>query len=276
MVVFVIKALQIVISLFGPLFPSLTARLARRIWFTTLRIQKSRTEQSIADQATASMVNIQGTPIRLWHWGEMGPTILFIHGWSGRGTQIASFVKPLLEQGFQVLSFDAPAHGESGGKQTDIFKVVETLREIVKLKGPIHGVITHSMGAIILAQLMNDPINAEKVVLICPPVDLDAMLRNFQRRFNLSEKIIEKLRAMIKEKMGEDIEERLSLLNKTNLFTCPVLVIHDEDDQEVDWHRSEALAKQISQAEFHKTQKLGHIKILYDQSVIKKVSNFFH
>lgn len=275
MVAIVIKALQIIFSLLGPLFPGFTAKLARRVWFTTLRIQKSHTEQKIADLAKASIVNIQGIPIRLWQWGEEGPTILFIHGWSGRGTQIVSFVKLLVDQGFQVLSFDAPAHGESGGKHTDIFNTVETLSEIVKLKGPVYGVITHSMGGIILAQLMNGPINAERIVLICPPVNLDAMLRNFQRRFKLTERITEKLRTMIKEEMGENIEEKLSLLNKTNRFNCPVLIVHDEDDLEVDWHSSESLAKQISQAEFYKTQRLGHIKILFDQTVIRKVGSFF-
>ncbi len=274
MVAVIIKAVQIVFSLLAPIFPGLTAKLARKIWFTTLRIKKSPIEQKIADLANPTMVEIQETPIRLWHWGEEGPTILFIHGWSGRGTQIASFVNPLVDQGFQVLSFDAPAHGESGGKHTDATKIAETLSEIVKLKGSFHGVITHSMGAIVLAQLMNDPLKVDRVVMICPPINLDVMLRNFQNRFNLPQTIIEKLREMIKQDLGEDIEEKISLQNKTNRFKCPVLIIHDEDDIEVDWHSTENLAKNISGAEFYKTQSLGHIKILFDQSVIEKVAGF--
>lgn len=32
----------------------------------------------------------------------MGPLVMLIHGWNGRGTQIASFVFPLVEKGLKL------------------------------------------------------------------------------------------------------------------------------------------------------------------------------
>jgi pimeloyl-ACP methyl ester carboxylesterase len=269
-----IKGFQFVFRYLGPVFPNASSRLVRKLWFTNLRLKKSHIEQKVADTATAKTLNIHGIPIRLWIWGDSGPPILFIHGWSGRGTQITSFVKPLLDQGFRVISFDAPAHGESGGKKTNIFNIVDTFSEILNQLDPLYGVITHSMGAMILAQLIKDKISPKKIVLICPPTTLEVMINNFQHQLQIPEKVKEKFRQLLIQDFGEEAAEQISLLNKTHQFNCPVLIVHDENDPEIPWEDSEKLAQQIAQAEFFKTQGLGHIRVLYDRTVISKVSDF--
>jgi len=42
--------------------------------------------------------------------------VLLVHGWGGRGAQLASFVEPLVARGFSVLTFDAPGHGASAAR----------------------------------------------------------------------------------------------------------------------------------------------------------------
>ncbi len=270
-----IKGLKLVLRTLGPVFPGITTRMAHKLFFTNWRFKKPRIEQKIASMAKARVVDVNGVPIRLWQWGEGEPKILFIHGWSGRGTQIASFVKPLVEQGFCVLSFDAPAHGESGGKRTDVFKIVESLSVVLDQIGPLHGVITHSLGATILSQLLTEELILKKIVLLCPPTSLDVILKNFQHQLDLPSEIIARLRRLLVKEFGAEMEERLLLSNKTWRFNCPVLIIHDEHDEGVNWHASEELAMKMPEAEFYKTQGLGHVKILYAQSVISKVSSFF-
>lgn len=39
-----------------------------------------------------------------------------VHGWSGRGTQMSKIAEALVEQGYRIISFDAPAHGKADGK----------------------------------------------------------------------------------------------------------------------------------------------------------------
>ena len=53
-----------------------------------------------------------GAAVRGHVWGA-GPVVYLVHGWGGRGSQLASFVEPLLAGGFRVVMFDAPAHGDS-------------------------------------------------------------------------------------------------------------------------------------------------------------------
>jgi pimeloyl-ACP methyl ester carboxylesterase len=53
--------------------------------------------------------------IAVYHWGKGGRRILLVHGWGGKAAQFFSFVGPLLDAGFEVIAFDAPAHGASSG-----------------------------------------------------------------------------------------------------------------------------------------------------------------
>src|SRR3954471_12912224 len=52
------------------------------------------------------------TTVAAWKWGQ-GPTVLLVHGWEGRGSQLGSFVEPLVAAGLSVVAFDAPGHGDS-------------------------------------------------------------------------------------------------------------------------------------------------------------------
>ena len=41
------------------------------------------------------------------------PSVYLVHGWGGRGSQLAAFVEPLVAAGHRVVLFDAPSHGDS-------------------------------------------------------------------------------------------------------------------------------------------------------------------
>lgn len=58
-------------------------------------------------------MQVGGAPVTTYAWGE-GPAVLLVHGWSSHTGCMAGFVDPLLERGFRVVAFDAPAHGRIG------------------------------------------------------------------------------------------------------------------------------------------------------------------
>ena len=47
--------------------------------------------------------------------GQFTKSVLLVFG---RATQVAHLNEPLIEAGYKVYSFDAPAHGKSNGRQT--------------------------------------------------------------------------------------------------------------------------------------------------------------
>jgi alpha-beta hydrolase superfamily lysophospholipase len=56
--------------------------------------------------------------------------ILLIHGWSGRGTQLCSIADCFVKKGYTTISFDAPAHGKSPGKTSDMTEFIATILEL--------------------------------------------------------------------------------------------------------------------------------------------------
>src|SRR5438105_1441963 len=84
-------------------------------------LRNLKREEAILQQAEVTRLNIvPGTEndteeVAVYRWGKADRRILLVHGWGGKAAQFFSFVGPLLENGFEVIAFDAPAHGLSSG-----------------------------------------------------------------------------------------------------------------------------------------------------------------
>jgi hypothetical protein len=99
--------------------PAVAARLAERPFLTPPRYPAPDREREILARARPGSVRVAGRRIETWSWG-VGPRILLVHGWGGRGGQLGAFVEPLVSRGFSVTAFDGPAHGASEGRVATI------------------------------------------------------------------------------------------------------------------------------------------------------------
>ena len=91
------------------LAPRLGGRAARNLWFTVPPLAADSPLPSGGEPFTVSSL---GAEVRGHVWGE-GPVVYLVHGWAGRGSQLAGFVEPLTAAGFRAVLFGAPAHGSS-------------------------------------------------------------------------------------------------------------------------------------------------------------------
>lgn len=260
-------------KIFTPLLPDLMNEHAYNLWITPMHVQAPETEIAFAHKAKASYVIADGLKIRVWSWGE-GPTILFIHGWGGRGTQIYSFVNQLNEAGFNVMSFDMPAHGESEGKQTNAFNVTKATQEVLKQINNLHTIITHSFGGIILGYFYNTQLLLKSLVMLCPPSTLNLALDQFSASLHLPESTKHYLAEKLKKNFGNDVFERLSLVKNITKMNQPVLVVHDKQDNIVPFEEGMIVAKAAKRGTFHETNKLGHQNILHDDGIVETIIDF--
>jgi hypothetical protein len=63
--------------------------------------------------------------ITVYEYGKSEKKALLVHGWSGRGTQLFKIADSLLEHGYSIVSFDAPAHGKSKGSTTIMSEFID-------------------------------------------------------------------------------------------------------------------------------------------------------
>ena len=270
----ILRAIQSFISNLGIAFPKTMSRLVYRLWFTTTHYSVSKYEKNIAAKAKRLVVHIDRLPVHVWLWGDVGPIVLFSHGWSGRGTQVVSFVEPLVNAGYRVIAFDGPAHGKTPGKQTTIFDFAKVLDGLIEHFAPVDTVMTHSFGAMVFAYLYQDTYSIKRAIFIAPPASIEVLFDNFQNLLAIPKKVMVHFQQKLKQNFGDDLADKVSTLNNVKKFNFPGLIIHDENDPDLPWQDSVKLADAWGQAKFVKTEGLGHIKILRDPKVVRIISEF--
>ena len=217
-------------------------------------------------------------------------TIVFVHGWEGRGTNFYKFIPKLTEKGFRVLAPDFPMNGNTGGNETGCHTFGFAINCILNyIKEPAI-LLVHSMGN--WATCMNYYISDEKIrnqikgfVGIGTPDKYTDMIIKVGRKFGLDDYANNLLLEKYSEKFGLDIHY-FTVSEVIKYFNYPCLIVHDDKDKEIpiDWAMN--LSKYIPEKFktykigdkefpcFHKTSGLGHRRILRDDNVVNVVVNF--
>lgn len=270
----VLHLLRAAFNIGGHLAPGLTSRKAYNLWFTPTRFKTPVTEKASLEAATVDHIDINGHRIATYQWGKSGPTVLLVHGWSGRGTQLGSFVTPLLNAGYRVLSFDAPAHGKSSGKQTNLYEVADVIVGLQDYYNSFDSVITHSFGGPCTAVALQRGLNVTRIVNISPPATTLGLVEKFINTLNIPKQVAKKLIQQIESAFGKNIWQEISMKNTVKDLQIPAMVFHDEQDEDVPWQEGHTVASSWQDAKFIKTTGLGHRRILRDTDVIHSTVEF--
>jgi pimeloyl-ACP methyl ester carboxylesterase len=270
----VLKLLRIAFSVGGRLAPDLAGQKAYELWFRPTRFQTPATELNALESANIEHHDFNGHDIVTYSWGKSENTVLLVHGWSGRGTQLGSFVEPLVDAGYRVISFDAPAHGKSSGKHTNLYEVADVLVDIQKHYGAFDSVITHSFGGPCVAVALQRGFKASRVISISPPATTKGLVEKFITTLNIPKKAGENMMVRIETAFGKKIWHEISMKNTVRDLTIPAMIIHDDHDIDIPWQEGKSVAQAWSNAHFVKTTGLGHRRILRDPAVIKSAVKF--
>ncbi len=273
-----LRLLRFIYSTIGPLFPDYFGRLAHEQWFTTSRFKMPSYERSALNSASRETIEVNNLPIAVYIWQHKTikpkATLLFIHGWTGRGTQIVNYINKLNAIGYRVISFDGPAHGHSPGKQTSALEMTDVVLALNKRYGKFDAAITHSFGGMILLYAMSLDLKVDRCALICPPKNFQLLLDNFQRTLTLPDSVMQ---VMIRKSFathGQIIRDAVDTIKNVKNLTAKGLLIHDEDDIEIPWQSSEEITHAWPNAKFIKTKGLGHRRIIHDKEVISNIVKF--
>lgn len=268
------EALRMAFRNLGPIAPKMMGRLAYKLWFSPRRIKRPQWEVELFEAAYQRTMTIAGQEINVQKWGDTGPTVLLVHGWEGRGTQLGYFIQPLMEKGFSVVAFDCAGHGASTGNTTDAVEIKQAIEQIAADEGGLHGIITHSFGAVPAAWAMASGVKVKAAGLVCPPSQFRFMLDIFAADLDIPRGAMEVMRHKIINRfpeLGERIWHDLCTHNSASTFEHRGIVIHDVDDTVVPIGQGLMVAEAWDGACFLETQGLGHRRILKDVNVIKNV-----
>ena len=270
-----IRLLRIVFAVLSTVSPALAARLGLRLFLTPPRYGAPSREMAIRAKATIARLSLNSHVITTYAWGE-GPTVLLAHSWGGRGTQLAPFVKPLIQAGYRVVSFDGPAHGGSSGKQTNMMEFAATIKAVADANGPLYAVIGHSFGAAnTLLAIRDKNLTPKKVVMIGCFAHGAWVIDTFGVLMHIPSYIVERMCRLLEQRYGGMLRwESLSLIEMTRAADIPILLVHDMDDREVPYAHALAIHTGAPNSRLKTTRGCGHRRILRNIEAIQDIVTF--
>ena len=248
----------------GAVAPGVAARWAETLFCTPPR--RGGGDASFLASGSRFTLESQGQRLAAWEWGS-GPTVVLAHGWGSRAGRFGTLGRALLAAGLRVVSYDAPAHGESTGRFASLPEFARALGDVAGAVGPIHGLVGHSLGGAAVAMAMRHGVAARRAVLLAPPADVRIFSDLFARTLAIG--------AVVQEAMHRNLERRLHIVwddlhipSLVRELPAPALVIHDRDDTDVPCAHGEEIVGAWAGSRLELTSGLGHRALLRDPAVI--------
>ncbi len=211
--------------------------------------------------------------IMLYQYGTSEKKVLLVHGWSGRGTQLVKIADELIRSGYSIVSFDAPAHGKAPGKTSNMTEFIASVLQISKEFGPFEFAIGHSLGGMTIMNSIKRGLNVKKAVIIGSGDVVEDIMDDFVLKLGLKPVISKQMKFTFENKIGETMNSYSTYIASKEV-TIPVLVIHDENDDDVPVSAAHHIHQHLKNGELLITKELGHRKILGDTKVIRKIVSF--
>jgi pimeloyl-ACP methyl ester carboxylesterase len=236
-------------------------------------VRNLKREEAILDQAEVSRIVITpGTEneeedIAVYRWGNGERRILLVHGWAGKAAQFFALIGTLRENGFSVVAFDAPAHGNSSGVLASGPAFARAARMVSERHGPFYGVVAHCLGAAGIAIALAQGLKVQRVVLLAPAAFIEPLLETFIKLRELPDPLAAALRERFAARYSTGIIS-VPLLAKA-FHKVPALIFHDPDDSEMAFSHGESIAQSWPESKLVPASSVGHWRILRDQTVIE-------
>ena len=271
------KVILITAKLFEAISPKLATKFAAKLFTTPIKHKIPKREfqmdkESVQETLFVPSINKE---IVVYHYGKSNNKILLVHGWSGRGTQLVKIADELINLGYSTISFDAPAHGKSKGNSSIMIEFIASILELDKQYGPFEFAIGHSLGGMSILNAIRENLKVKKAVIIGSGDIIQDIIDDFIKKLKLKPEIGIKLRDHFEKKYGVEMNY-YSASNAAKEVLIPVLIIHDENDEDVNIKAAYNISENLKNSELMITKNLGHRKILGNEKVISKITSFLN
>ncbi|MBP6038607.1 MAG: alpha/beta hydrolase [Flavobacterium sp.] len=255
--------------------PKLATLYAAKLFTTPMRHKMPKRELGMNQNSQQFPLFVPkiNKEIVVYQYGSSDKKVLLVHGWSGRGTQLVKIADTLLEQGFMVYSFDAPAHGKSKGNFSIMPEFIASILEMEQKYGPFEYAIGHSLGGMSVLNAIKQNLAVKKAVTIGSGDVIQDIIDDFVKNLKLKPEYGLRLKDHFETKFGGKMDD-YSAYKAAQMVQIPVLVIHDQNDGDVSVNSAFHIEKHLTHSELLITEGLGHRKIVGDPAVIETILKF--
>lgn len=245
--------------------------------FTTPPTRVKKELPAIFKKAEELSFRFQGLKVVGYRWNHPQPKkALILHGFESSVVNFDKYVPPLLKKGYEVLAFDAPAHGRSDGKIINAVDYKNMILHILEVYGPVTTFISHSFGGLALSLALEETPHDEswKAVLIAPATESTTAMHQFFALVRLDEDVKKEFETLIEEANGKSLSW-YSVARASAHIKAQVLFLQDKQDAQTPYTDVEPIIrKQYPNFRFVISDGLGHRRIYKDASSIKTIMEF--
>ena len=245
--------------------------------FCTPQHRNKKALPSIFEKAEKIQFPFLNYKIQGYRWNKgQEKKVLILHGFESSVVNFDHYVKPLLKKDYEVLAFDAPAHGRSTGKIFNALLYKEFIETIYRNYGPIKSFLAHSLGGLALSLALEDIEHdaSYKVALIAPATETTTAVDFFFSYLKLDPTLRREFDQVILEKSGHPTEW-FSITRAAKQIKATVLWVHDKDDNMTPYSDIQTLVNaHYPNVHFLITEGLGHRRIYRDSKVAKTIVEF--
>lgn len=234
------------------------ARIAFDIFCTIRKGRVLPSQKEFLDHAKYTVEEVMGQHIQTYRWPGKKETVLLLHGWESNTHRWRNLIKKLREHEFEVLAFDAPAHGYSTGEMLHVPLYAHSLRHILDKFNP-KLVVAHSMGGmtILYDHYINPTSLVEKIVTVGSPCEFEGFMHHFQGILKFNNRVWKAMDKRLKIWFNFHFHEFSSARFVAN-NTVKGLLFHDKLDKQVAYTESVRVHEHWKGSQLILTEGLGH------------------
>ena len=247
--------------------------------FCTPFIMPVKQPSSIFDTAEFLDLNLNNNILKGYRWNYPSEKkILLLHGFSSGAKNFHHFVTPLIKKGYEVMAFDAPAHGISEGTTVNAVDYADMIKKIIELFGPVKNFIAHSFGGLAVCLALEEIVHDEntKLVLIAPATETTSAVDHAFKLLKIKNNGVRKEFNKIIYSINGKPTEWYSVKRALKKLEAKIIWVHDKEDDTTPFKDVENVMKEkFLNVQFEITKGLGHSRIYRDPQIVGLVVDFF-
>jgi len=267
--------MKLIIKILQIFSPGLVSKIAYK-FMSNPRIRKLRdSEEIVLSKSTMQKVVYKNFKIQKYQWGNPSDkTALLIHGWEGQAGNFAAIVDILVQKKYNVVAFDAPAHGKSSISKTNMFEFAEFLESHFPILKPSL-IISHSFGSVNTATIFrNNPgFQLDMWIMVTTPHLFLTRINGISNHFGIKNKAKIELIKRIQNDTNESINQLDMAIYCQELSNVKkAIIVHSKTDKVLPIDGAREVAKAFVKSELIEIDNLGHYSILWSEELKKIIS----
>ena len=271
---FVVKSIGKALNATSLISAKYASKKALNLFASPRKGRYNDSQKQLLANATYNELDYNNLKIATYHYKGSNKTVLLAHGWESNASRWSYLLDDLKSENYNIVLLDAPAHGNSDGKQFNAILYSECINVVAKAYNP-DVLIGHSVGGMASVFCMhNHNLNfVNKMVLLGAPAHFTGVFTRYKSMMGYNHRISEGLDRIVLERFGKPTDY-FSAANFTKEIEAEGLIIHDKKDRIIPYEDALLFANRYKNSELITTSGFGHS--LKDKSITPRIISFIN